>query len=559
MINNYAIGDDKDKHLNFYEMPSDKHTIDKMIKCLKKGKRIIVNVLGKKECAVVYEMIKLKCPNKKGRYYTSETGYQKEEILNVNKSWINYDYLVFNTTLGAGINFDRKHFHIQFVIGNNKCKATIQNLLQLMGRNRFLIDKKVYFYMPPGSEHKLYISRPITKNNVLADLITLDKIRIKKETEIVGLTSHPIVVDGIILWRIDTDDFWTKLKVSRIVDDNITYCFYRRLFKYFITSRHHTIHSYDPNTFDDEIETKDFNKLKKSAKSYVNNTILDLYDKADISKSSVNKAKEKIKTSSFTQSDIITTKKYNFQDYCTEDLTPEELVFFGKNENKIRNYLIEHQSDYVSEYVRNIRDVKQDPTFDKLFYIKQLCQILGMKHSCDLITFDDRDLFFNNYKKDILKDFETYKSIFKKRTKNVPKTADTFVKFLSSIFTSWTGTSIECIEEEKTSKGKSRRYSVNFVLDHKFKSIHKKLNLEKDKLYVNSIVNYKPKIAKNDNNIRIEGSPNILNTLMSSNLSSSNNEIDNDDITTFNRLQQYKEMDPAIRPKLTDFLYGETN
>ena len=59
----------------------------------------------------------------------------KEELKNVNSTWIRYRVVMFTSTINVGIDFNVPHFHSLFVYGNNQ-SVCVEEIRQMMGRIR---------------------------------------------------------------------------------------------------------------------------------------------------------------------------------------------------------------------------------------------------------------------------------------------------------------------------------------------------------------------------------------------------------------------------------------
>ena len=490
--NTFKPGSVQSDHLHFYEMKSEDHLIQKIRDTLKSGLKPCIVTPSKSMCHQLFSLLSSDFPDKIGKVYTADTDMCKNEIMNVNAHWNKLDFLIYNGSVGAGISFDPRYFHVQFILGNKGCKSTIEDLMQIRGRIRHMVCNKVYYYMPLGSRHQIFGTNPIYKKTVTQRLLTRDLIRRHLEFNILDLAKHRTIdKDRYIAWKIDENDYWTHLRISCLVDQNKTVCFYDKLFEHYVNRDGHSLHKNEEgveNDWDPKINKEEIKEAKKKSKAAVKNANINLYRTAPTKFEIVKQANDAIKSGDSTAKDKVIVKKHNYQSFCKEELTAEELLTFEKNYSKIANYLIELNSDVFTEYFRNIKNKSTRPTFDRLHYIQELCKRFGMQTSSETVTFENKQQFYNDYKTYVCDQFKILVSVFGKDSRcNCPKTEKAFIDFIKSLFNSWSGTTIVCDKTYYDEPSKKQHYSVTFETDKNLQSIFRKLDTNLHKQNISKI------------------------------------------------------------------------
>ena len=115
--NLFQIGADPKKHLNAYEMES-KYTLIQKIRESILEYNIIIITPSKLTCYTLYKLLCQENPDKIGVLYISETDRADDEMKNLNVSWLKYNFIIYNSSIGAGISFDEHHFDLAFVLGD---------------------------------------------------------------------------------------------------------------------------------------------------------------------------------------------------------------------------------------------------------------------------------------------------------------------------------------------------------------------------------------------------------------------------------------------------------
>ena len=122
---------------------------DKFVSLLSKeleaGKRVVIPSNRSVEMLEsIRNIISEKFPNKKIQLYNSKSSVAtREELNDVEKSWVNYDVVIYSPTISAGVSFDLIHFDSCFAWFSSGVR--INSLRQMLNRVRkFKSDKFVY-------------------------------------------------------------------------------------------------------------------------------------------------------------------------------------------------------------------------------------------------------------------------------------------------------------------------------------------------------------------------------------------------------------------------------
>ena len=144
-INNY-----KHPSKQYLECPDDETMFSHLLPRLANGEKLAIVIGSVKKANVIQTKIdkymeKYGLRELNGRIYTTEhKDYDIEEILHPNQNWINFDYIIYTSIIGAGIDFHVEHFDTMFVFGD--CRScSVDGHFQMIGRIR-KIKQKILFY-----------------------------------------------------------------------------------------------------------------------------------------------------------------------------------------------------------------------------------------------------------------------------------------------------------------------------------------------------------------------------------------------------------------------------
>jgi len=111
--------------------------------------------------------------NKKGVFYiaVSDDAVVKE-LIEVNKNWTKYDFIITNTKITVGVNFDQKYFDrvYLFIAGFNSTR----DIIQVSRRCRTLNDNLIKCsFMDKHNSNKVFDNDNILVENCLLNLIVV--------------------------------------------------------------------------------------------------------------------------------------------------------------------------------------------------------------------------------------------------------------------------------------------------------------------------------------------------------------------------------------------------
>jgi len=116
-----------------------------MVEACEAGKRFFVYCSAKSTAERLEAILKAKFENLKIKSYTSGEG---RHIKNVNSEWIQYDIIIYTSTITVGINFDiPDHFHCGFLCISAAAKNYITDIFQAHFRVRHLIDNHINLHV----------------------------------------------------------------------------------------------------------------------------------------------------------------------------------------------------------------------------------------------------------------------------------------------------------------------------------------------------------------------------------------------------------------------------
>ena len=122
----------------------------RIIQLLTNNKRIVVSSSTKRFTEIATKQISALFPNKKIMTYNSATDQSLifDHAEKVNDTWTQYDIVIYSPTIGAGLSFERPHFHALVAYTENSPGCpTIDLTIQQLYRVRQLIDGEMYIYV----------------------------------------------------------------------------------------------------------------------------------------------------------------------------------------------------------------------------------------------------------------------------------------------------------------------------------------------------------------------------------------------------------------------------
>jgi hypothetical protein len=109
---------------------------DKIIKDIVNGKKVVVCSNSKEYLKEIEILAKIAKNNLKYKLYNGDsTEKEREDLMNVNKSWFGLDLLMYTSTITAGCSFEKKWYEIGYAYFTDKSCNYIQSA-QMVGRVR---------------------------------------------------------------------------------------------------------------------------------------------------------------------------------------------------------------------------------------------------------------------------------------------------------------------------------------------------------------------------------------------------------------------------------------
>ena len=131
-----------------FKLPSKIHLFSKLMDFVYTKKKVVIVAPSKNDCYTLHRDI-LEMGKKhnskwfpKIRVYTGEDDDYKDEMENINSSWLNFDIVIYNSVIGAGVSFEERHFDSLFIFGDSfrNFNNTVLDLKQMIGRSRNFND-----------------------------------------------------------------------------------------------------------------------------------------------------------------------------------------------------------------------------------------------------------------------------------------------------------------------------------------------------------------------------------------------------------------------------------
>jgi len=141
MINEYSDAENKRKII----INKNDTIINKKIdECMNENKNIVIVAMSNRKAQELKLSLKSTYPDKTIICHTGESNHEERELLkDVNKNWLDCNILIYTSTVGAGIDFNKNHFSNMFCYISGKSNSP-RLLLQMMGRIRKLEDNDIY-------------------------------------------------------------------------------------------------------------------------------------------------------------------------------------------------------------------------------------------------------------------------------------------------------------------------------------------------------------------------------------------------------------------------------
>jgi hypothetical protein len=433
--------------------------IESLIQDLKLNKKIFFVSASKEKVDYLEKLILKHLPEKKYKIYHSSS---KEKIKNVNQDWKDVDLVVVSPSVTVGVNYDLEDVDVLYLYGSpNSC--CVRDIFQSSMRVRHIKENIMKFSICKAFQSKNKDESIFSLKNI-AERILEDKTFQKDFYQCVIQNPRS---DGIVY----LDQNWTDMsnwmflnKVYSMKEKNQSRSFYKRIFYYYLGICNY---EYDMNE-QIRLETKiNLYEFKKEIE-YTNIPVIQ----------SSEEAKEKIKKIREDPDSYLVVMKFNFNKTIkTEKMSLDDInKMFMEYINPITRkkfYNVKREKnncDYnhidQSDLIRNIFWENSDKSAIKIFKIKEINSILGIRNSCEskILSVQETNEVINKIYPmydELCKIFNIKEQVLKKDI-DVQREKRVRVKFvLDQIFQKWNGSKFEIISKQKMIN-RQRNYIYSF-------------------------------------------------------------------------------------------------
>ena len=476
--NSHVIGNRK-----AYKCSSSHQIIAKIHDSLKNNKKIVIVHPSENSC-MKFELLTQKLiskNNKNVRIYTAKQSDNYHELKDPNTHWKKFDCLIYNSTIGAGVSFDEKHFHEMFVFNSNRPTICVRELKQLIGRIRFLKDNNIYYYCPSSFKFNDFVE--FDRNHILNDLKYKSNLKYSWLSSFFEHFNYDYQLVGNTFQYNLVTDFWTDLKIDNIIERKLSESFFHFYFDFLMISQGYIISSL-PSNSQFKIHNHNHNHNHNhsqdidSLRSHDYTLILNKYSSSNGHSHSIHippqilsnslKLKHTGHASDFDKKIIFTSNVLKIIPHPTgKDIRTLEK---GKNFNHLLHTLFDLNPHSIQVLLQHDKSNKYSLLSLKFSYISLLNKLLGLKYSGDYtkvfnnISFQKKLLPFvrNDETFNISCTLWDYKGL-------KPYDWQSLKKFINHIYRSWCGVTIKNLEKPKQKKinGKNVRVCDFHFTHHK--------------------------------------------------------------------------------------------
>ena len=419
--NQFKLGDDPNKKLTCIEVPEYEHIIGEMTRKLSNNKNIIIACTSKNKAKELHQHFCLKFPDKKGKLYTADENDQSE-LKDVNTFWKQYNWVIYNTCIGAGISYDDHHFidgkfdssvlhfDFQFIIHHSQCNADIDAVIQMSGRVRYLKEKTMYFYIGQGQRHQIYGKYPVNLGHLKHRFEVFQRTSTEIENIILSGIARKIEYafvkngKGLAIWK-QIDSFWNSIALYDALTYNRSKCYIDVLFKHYLINSGFTLIEHDEQLSSHGLEqlNEDLNIAKKHIKHQVDQT----YDIAlqDINANpsiirGVDEKKQRGEQITPVENAIIDISHMKKLLKPNVEITNKHIkILRQKNVKKyIKNYLLEvHKTRPEIKYLQDVKNKATDTTSTKMHLVYEMKKIFELKSTAHKQVYMSKKDFYIRY------------------------------------------------------------------------------------------------------------------------------------------------------------------
>jgi hypothetical protein len=442
----------------------------KLFKCLNAGERIALFSGSKK---FVNEEVKPLVKNmglvegEDALFYTADTDDKKKnDVKNIRKKWTNNSVqddegntkvkdvklLCYTPCITVGVNYDiADHYDSIFCYALPSC--LVRDYFQGLYRVRETRKRKLYYTI-----QSFYTDRKPISKRAIADRFEKNN---KKNKERYNQLIKQLDIE---------DDFeqpprWLNdVHICNLSEKNLSDCHFETMFDYFLK-----INNYVKKKENLKDENLEFTKA---------NTCLDWEEIDDLDNDKKQEVVHHVNINDATEVEKLQLRKYFINNYLKdteEDYKKKIWNTIQQTENMKKFYRILYElNNNTKELIRNELKQKTYGAFvDSLTLsypqIKELMNILGVKHSCDNQTLIEQGTLTDNEDriKKLSKKVKDHLGIVDRR-KNVTlkqnKTLQTELKNLvNDVITAWSGSSLKSKSTRQKAKGKTERVYTYYL------------------------------------------------------------------------------------------------
>lgn len=400
-----------------------------LISDLKDGKKSYFYCSSKKKLTEFFiPNIISNLPDKKVKVYNSK---ELNSLNDVNKEWGELDLVATTASITVGVNFDKKdHFNNIYIYMNASSKNNVRDVFQAHMRVRHIKDNVLKFCL----NTKLY---------GVSSSLPISKTELKKHIDL----REEILQSDYKTKFLEIDPIFKELYIDNKREHNLSIICLEKIFNSYLIKC-----GYELGVLD-EIEYM-FNLEEVKIEPYMEYNVI-----KSISKDEYYRLLQKEKIGGVSREEKAQMEKYLFQNLLLRVETDKEehlwdlYCDYGKSKfNQIRFEKCEKEREDLLKVVSETHFMDK-PIISRLKVIDEICHMLGMKNSNDLITLQ-RDKI--REKVEGLKGMkERIKNVFelRDRAKGEKFEEKEAVSLLNEVFERWGYTKIE--------RGKRQRKRIN--------------------------------------------------------------------------------------------------
>lgn len=412
-------------------------------------------------------------PGKKGRVFSSEhKEHDIDEILNPNDHWDKFDYMIYTSIIGAGIDFHKEHFDTMFIFANDNV-CLVSDYFQMLNRIRNVKDQEVYYHLKT-KKYKFTATKKAVEDKIYETLNGQDNSLITVVKDFVINKQVVLNSETKLMSWVPTRDIWYDTFIKLRVKEGQNKKYFTKLFEHKIKQIGSSIIRLNSVIKTNE-ELAMYNAEFTQIKTEILNNRINIFDEVEI------KDKNTLKNDNITEMDIFGVKKgicHNLVVYPTG----EECIYIEKNNHKLLNIRLERDLSSIQLHHRDLINRKYDPHYIpitvKVELIRDLNKLLGFNNSWDTSNTID-SIFIMENDDYFLENLPKYRAYFNVDTCELITWKD-YSGMLHSIYYNWSGSLFKTKRKRKQIKG-NRVDWYECYLEHPNISLINKLTIHPDK------------------------------------------------------------------------------